>query len=116
MQLYNYLFAGMIIYILLGIGTFNKQTPGLNSRDTIKQYLNLNKWNLIAGLVFGIVCISLLTVGKLEFLKSMGFNVYSYPESAFVLGLLNQWGLKTIRQFFRTGIIETNYDKIKTTE
>lgn len=116
MDLYIYLFAGMTVYILLGLGTFNKQTPSLNFINTIHQYMNLNKWNLIAGLILGIACINLLSIGKLEFLKALGFNIYSYPESALVLGLLNQWALKTIRQFFKVGIIETDLNKIKTTE
>lgn len=109
MELYAYLFAGIVIYILLGLTTFNKQTPTLGEEDTIKQYFDMNKWNLLAGLILGVVCILFLSAGRLGFLKSLGFDILSNPESAFVLGIVNQWLLQRLRQiFFKTGVLETD--------
>lgn len=115
MELYIYLFAGILVYVLLGISSFNKQTPTLTTGKTLEQYFSLNKWNLLAGLILGFACISFLSIGKLEFLKSLGFNVLSNPESAFILGIINQWVLQKVRQvFFSSTILETHFDKVKT--
>lgn len=113
-DLYLYLIAGMLVYVLINLSSFNKQTPTLDKTDTINEYFIINKWNLLAGLLFGIVLISFLSIGKFSFLRLIGVNIMSNPESAFLIGIINQWLLKSVRLIlFKAEIYQTNLKKVK---
>lgn len=110
---YMYLILGMFIYLLIDFGTF-KRSVDLDYLQSFDQYLTLNWYWLITGVLTGLIIISLKDIGKLIFLNDIGFDITKSPESAFLIGLLNQWILIKLRKFLFPTKTETEYDKVIT--
>ena len=112
-----YLLLGMLAYFLIDFATFSKSVPGLTQKfEKLKQYLDLNMFFILAGLILGFTIVSLDSLADLPFLSDLGFPISQSPQSAFILGLLNQWIVIKIRKFKNSLIVETKDDVIVQTK
>mgnify|MGYP001316413835 CR=1 FL=1 len=110
---YVYLFLGMLAYFLIDFATFCKSVPGIYGKlAKLKQYLDTNILFMAAGLLLGLVLVSLADIGSLPFLSDIGFPLKQSPESAVILGLLNQWIVIKIRKWKRSLLVETRNDEV----
>lgn len=113
MTIYVYLFLGMLAYFLIDFATFCKSVPGIYGKIAkLRQYLDTNILFMGAGILLGLVLVSLADVGKIPFLADIGFPLRQSPESAFILGLLNQWLVIKIRKWKNSLLVEVRNDEV----
>lgn len=108
---YMYLLAGMLIYLIIDFGTF-KRSVDLTYHQAFEQYFDLNWYWLLSGVLIGLIIVSMKDIGRLVFLDNIGFDVTKSPESAFMLGLLNQWVVIKLRKFVNATRTETKHDQV----
>lgn len=107
-----YLAAGMLIYLLIDFGAFRQGVKDLTVSEAAEQYFSINLFFLFAGIILGIVIVSLSSIGKIPFLANLGLDVNRSPEAALMIGFLNQWLVIKARKYLKSTVIETQYDKV----
>ena len=92
-------YLGMLVFLLFDMQDFNKKTPALNLKETLKLFFNFNQiLKLAIGIIFITVLINItLTEGGDWLIKYITANVIQGDTPAelkifsFVLGLANQF-------------------------
>jgi len=112
-EVYIYLLLGMLGYFLTDFATFSKSVPGISGKlAQLDVYIGVNFLYMCSGLILGVAIVSLTDIGDLPFLANIGFPLRQSPESAFVLGLLNQWIVIKVRKFKNSLLVETRNENV----
>ena len=109
-----YLLLGMLVYLLLDFATYTKSLMTYSPLTALHDYVKLNGYYIIAGVILASVCSDLLEGGYLQFLEAVGFT-FKVPlmqggniGTAFLFGLLNQWFVVKLRKFFKSVLVVQN--------
>jgi len=116
MAIYIFALIGILTYVLLDLTNLQKSTPDISLYETVKQYININLFYILASCLVTYVVIASATAGETGFLNSIGIDFQQGKGSAFFIGLTSQVLLSNIRRFINPIAVETKNDYIVMTK